>query len=511
MARFSYLICFLLLIASCAQVGSITGGEKDQNPPRVKKTTLESGTTNFQGKEVSIVFDEFVLLNKPTENIFLVPADAKVEAKLQKKTLVLNWKEDLLANTTYTLYLNAAVEDVTEGNDSLMQITFSTGAKIDTLKCNVSVKDAFKNEPKGKVVVGLFDSLTAEKPRYFAQTKPDGLIQLTSLKQGEYFLKAFEDKNSDLIIQKDESQDILFKGILIDTSFKDTLKLRISTPNALDKIKNYQVLGPGIIATHIPADVVYEKVKLNGLETRNYFYTKPDSLVISIGNIPENTIQLELDRDTVLLTYAQKEKQKPLKAKFIELENGSSTFLKFRYADFVTSIDNSKISILNLKDSSNVLFEVSAPFFDEVQLQLLDEKAKQLSVSFADSSVLFATGKYNAKEKTAISLKEKRELGSLKVKVPNLYTSAILQLLQKGKVMEEKSLNGDVFSVQFLNLLPGEYDFRIIVDSNRDGVWSPIDIDNHYLAEEVIYFSTHVKVRANWEVETELKINSEEK
>jgi len=75
--------------------------------------------------------------------------------------------------------------------------------------------------------------------------------------------------------------------------------------------------------------------------------------VISIGNIAENTIQLELDRDTVLLTYAQKEKQKPLKAKVIELENGSSTFLKFRYSDFVKSIDDSKISIMNLKDSSD--------------------------------------------------------------------------------------------------------------------------------------------------------------
>ena len=245
MARFAYLILALFFLAACAQVGSITGGEEDQIAPQVHKTNLISGTTNFSGNSVEMTFDEFIQLNKASETIFLVPADAKVEARLTKKTLNLSWKETLLPNTTYTLYLNGAVKDVTEGNDSLMQITFSTGAIIDTLKVQVAVVDAFTNKPQSKIVVGLFDSLFAEKPRYFAKTTSDGTVKLQSLKAGNYFIKAFNDKNNDLTIQADEAQDWNFEPISVDTSFRDTLKLRISAPLKVNKIGNAQVLAPG--------------------------------------------------------------------------------------------------------------------------------------------------------------------------------------------------------------------------------------------------------------------------
>ena len=82
MARFTPLIFAILLLASCAQVGSITGGAEDEIAPQIQKTNLVAGTTNFSGNSIEITFDEFILLNKPTETIFLVPSDAKVEAKL---------------------------------------------------------------------------------------------------------------------------------------------------------------------------------------------------------------------------------------------------------------------------------------------------------------------------------------------------------------------------------------------------------------------------------------------
>jgi uncharacterized protein (DUF2141 family) len=494
-------------LVGCAQVGSISGGSKDVIPPRIIKSSLKNGTTNFRDKNIEISFDEFVLLNKPIENIFIVPQDAEVEAQLTKKTLRLSFNNELQANTTYTLYLNAAVKDVSEGNDSLMQITFSTGAKLDSLKFNAIVSDAFSNQVKSKIVVGLFDSLNAEKPKYFSKSDNIGIAKLNSLKSGIYYCKAFEDKNNDLIIQKDEVQDHVFQTIKIDTSFNDTLKLRISAPKRLDKIKNTQIIAPGIITAHVPNIKRIESVKINGIATKNFFYPKKDSLIIAIGKTNENTIQLELDKDTFLLNLSQKEKLKPLKAKYIELENGTSSLIKLRYPDFVKSINSKSISILNLIDSNQVAFEVTAPFFDEVHIQLLDEQAKQLRISFKDSCIQFESGNYNFPEEILVNRREARELGSLNVKLSKRLNSGILQLLQKGKIIEEKTINGDATASQFTNLLPGEYDFRLIIDSNLDGEWSPIDVYNQIEAEEVYYFSTPIKVRANWEVETTLELN----
>ena len=166
---FKYYLIFLtsICLSGCAEVGTISGGPKDEIAPKIIKASIENGMTNFKSQSFQLTFDEFIQLNKPSENIFLVPQDAKLECDLVKKSLNLKLSNELKKNTTYTLYLNAAVKDVTEGNDSLIQFTFSTGPRLDSLKFAARTLDAFSNNIKSKITVGLFDSLHADKPIYF--------------------------------------------------------------------------------------------------------------------------------------------------------------------------------------------------------------------------------------------------------------------------------------------------------------------------------------------------------
>jgi uncharacterized protein (DUF2141 family) len=505
MARFAYLILVLFFLAACAQVGSITGGDEDEIAPQIQKTNLVSGTTNFSGNAVEITFDEFIQLNKASETIFLVPADAKVEAKLTKKTLNLSWNETLLPNTTYTLYLNGAVKDVTEGNDSLMQITFSTGAIIDTLKVQVAVVDAFTNKPQSKIVVGLFDSLGAEKPRYFAKTIADGSVKLQSLKAGNYFLKAFNDKNSDLTIQSDEAQDWNFEPISVDTSFRDTLKLRISAPLKVNKIGNAQVLAPGLISVHVPDDSVLTKILYNDKEfaRTDFIAAGKDSLLFAIGKTELNPLQLILNQDTLSIRYLEKDRKTKLKPKYVEVENGFTDYIQLEVNDFIQEIDWSKLKLLAAKDSSEVKFEGKKNIQSlELKLPSFDQRAFILLIE--ENAVIGKSGLGNSKTNLAINLRSERELGSLNVKLSAGVENGILQLIQKEKVIAEAFLNAKTLAVPFPNLIPGEYTFRILIDSNQNGSWDPINVNEKQLAEELIYFSTPIKVRANWEVETEL-------
>jgi len=71
MARYYFIILSIFLVTSCAQVGTISGGEKDILAPQIKKSSLKDKTVNFKDTSVSIEFNEFIVLNKPTENIFL--------------------------------------------------------------------------------------------------------------------------------------------------------------------------------------------------------------------------------------------------------------------------------------------------------------------------------------------------------------------------------------------------------------------------------------------------------
>jgi uncharacterized protein (DUF2141 family) len=59
--------------------------------------------------------------------------------------------------------------------------------------------------------------------------------------------------------------------------------------------------------------------------------------------------------------------------------------------------------------------------------------------------------------------------------------------------------------LHFSNLLPGDYHFRIVRDTNQNGIWDTGDYSIGQQPEDVLLFSTPVKVRANWDIDLELK------
>jgi hypothetical protein len=87
--RFALKLLPFLLALSCAQVGQISGGEEDLVAPEPVKTVPENKTLFFKEQSIKLVFDEFVELNNPQQNIIIVPNDAKLKASLHKKELVL--------------------------------------------------------------------------------------------------------------------------------------------------------------------------------------------------------------------------------------------------------------------------------------------------------------------------------------------------------------------------------------------------------------------------------------
>ena len=143
MLAFRYLIISVLLTSACAQVGSISGGAKDVIAPRIEACNPCDGDLNAKVEQMTIEFNEFVKLQNPTENIILLPANVEYEYSLKGKTLQIDFQEKLKENTTYSLYLNEAIKDITEGNDSLIQIAFSTGAEIDKNNAYFIVSDGY--------------------------------------------------------------------------------------------------------------------------------------------------------------------------------------------------------------------------------------------------------------------------------------------------------------------------------------------------------------------------------
>jgi len=506
---FKYYLSFFLLflISSCAEVGTITGGPKDDVAPKIIKSSIQNGTTNFRSKSIQLTFDEFVQLNKPAENIFLVPQDARLESTLIRKTLKINLSNELQNNTTYTLYLNAAVKDVTEGNDSLMQFTFSTGPILDSLKFFARVADAFSSLVKSKITVGLFDSLEAQKPIYFGQSNQEGLVTLSALKEGTYFCKAFEDKNKDLQIQKDEAQDWDFEPIQIGGVYTDTIDFKISTPPQPDKIKYVKFLPPGLIAAHIPKELEIKSISLNGSEltTSQFWRPQKDSLQIAYGNQTENEFSLIINSDTFNLRRLEKNKMAKLNPKKITSDKEVTAISSFEVMDVIESIDSNKIEVLKLPDSLKVSYSLAIQQ-NRFTIQPEDKSFRKYVVVFKEGAINGLSGKSNSLCKIEVANKDEREFGSLNVRFNKPIEFCILQILDKENVIDEQKITSSDKPVVFSRLIPGEYTFRIIEDLNQNGQWDPISPENKQKAERIYQFSTPVKVRSNWEVETMLEL-----
>lgn len=503
-----YLIVFITLVfVRCAEVGSLSGGIKDEVAPKIIKSSIQNGAANFKSQSIEFVFDEFVQLYKPSENIFLVPKHARLASELFKKTLKINLSNDLEPNTTYTLFFNKAIKDVTEGNDSLMQFTFSTGQKLDSLTFSVRTIDAYSGQIKSKITVGLFDSLDADKPYYFGQSNQNGLIRLSAIKEGTYFCKAFEDKNEDLQIQTDEAQDWCFEPIVINGSSIDTLNVRLSVPIQPDKIKNVKLLPPGLIGIHVPRGMEINIISINGenYPKENFCQPKDDSLQIAIGNRTENEFKLTVNSDTFNLRRFEKNKMVPLKPTIKTAENETSNISHFEVMDFIESIDTSKLEVLKLPDSLKANYAV---YFEKNQLKIepREKTLKKYSLTFKDDAIKGISGKTNAFTILEISTKEDRELGSLSVKLSHPMENGIVQILDKERVIDEQKTNLLNKPITFIRLNPGDYSFRIIEDLNQNGQWDSISIENRQKAERIFQFYTPVKVRANWEVETILEL-----
>ena len=162
--RFIFTVVLLsAVLVSCAKRGSPSGGDKDETPPKFVKANPEPFTTNFNEDEIRIFFNEYVKLKNSQQQIVISPpidpAPYITPLGSPNKVVKINFNDSVLKpNTTYTVNFGRSIEDNNEGNPlEFFKYIFSTGAYIDSLKLEGSVKDAFKRVPEQFITVALYE------------------------------------------------------------------------------------------------------------------------------------------------------------------------------------------------------------------------------------------------------------------------------------------------------------------------------------------------------------------
>lgn len=513
MAGYRYLIASLIfLLFGCAQVGTISGGEKDITAPQpiADEVAPPNAWTNFRGNSVEIPFDEYFKLNNPRQNIRIIPPHSTLNTSVKGKKLTISWEEELQPNTTYAIYMNRAIKDLSEGNDSIMQYVFSTGNQVDSFSYTAVVTNAWTNAPEAGAIVMLYDPETEEIVN-FAETDKRGIAQLNYLGKGEYTLLAFKDENDDLEAQPNEL--IAFpdfsESLVIDSSSYLEKPLRIFAPQREPELRTLKFLPPASFVIGANRPIENEEIYVNGerIDSTDYFFIADDSLRVFINpdTLSSGSVILKSKEVTDTSSFRISSIQKT--AAIIPVINPTviapKDSISIEINDIISEIDTSKIVLINKEDSTRITQYTYQTDYNSLSISFDRSEMTSIGVTLENGAIIAQNGESARLIKT-ITLNPPRKYGNLIVDA-SYYTQPVIFQLLKGTQVEEELLIEDPSKEIVLNqLIPDQYIFRIILDDNGNGRWDTGDYETRRQPETIDVYSKATKVRANWDVKVEL-------
>ena len=231
----------MMMIAGCARMGQPDGGWYDDKPPQIIATTPSDNGTGGNDKKVVIYFDEYIKVEDATNNVVVSPPQLEMpEIKGAGKKIVVELKDSLKDNTTYTIDFSDAITDNNEGNPlGNYTFTFSTGAAVDTMEVSGTILDSSNLEPVKGIMVGLYadleDSAFYTKPLLrVARTDSRGRFIIRGVAKGKYRAYALQDMDGDYKYSQ-KGEMIAFSDRIIeptcgpdtrqDTIWRDSLRI----------------------------------------------------------------------------------------------------------------------------------------------------------------------------------------------------------------------------------------------------------------------------------------------
>ena len=527
--NFKYILFLLVLIlVSCAKRGSITGGLKDTIAPVLKMSFPKNFSTNFKGNEIRLTFDEYIKLKDLRKQLIISPPMKNEPLILPtnvSKYLTVKINDTLQPNTTYSFNFGQSIEDNNEGNPySQFKYIFSTGAYIDSLTLGGTLKDAYNKEVESFVSVMLYDVndtfkdsvVYNENPRYITNTLDSAkTFKLENLKAGKYLLVAMKDYNSNAKFNP-EKDKIGFRKQFITIPNDTTYEVKLfKEVRPFKAFKPIQASGNRLF---LPYEGKADKAKItlkNGAEILPSMITKfpkKDSLQIWFKPLKVDSLQLAVAKDKYKGDFTFK--IKTLKKDSLKISAVQNSILNFRErftietATPLTRFDNSKIKLFN-KDSVAVDFKTE---YDDFNQQLSFDFKKEPSEKYTFSIMPGALTDYLERSNDSLiyklGTKELADYGNLTVSLQNIKRFPVIVELtnEKGDILATEYSESNT-KVEFNLVEPSLFTLRLIYDDNKNKEWDSGSYIEKRQAEEVVYFSKPIDVRANWDVEQVFDVN----
>jgi hypothetical protein len=454
----------ILVLSGCANIVPPSGGVRDTIPPVLLKVTPADSTRNFTGKTIVFTFDEFVDVQDIQQNLLISPlpkTNPVVDFKL--RTVTVRLRDTLEANTTYSIDFGNTIRDFTEGNPIKdFTYTFSTGRYIDSLELHGNVILAETGKVDTTLIVMLHTNPTdsaviKDKPRYIAKVDSKGNFEFRNLPPKRFYLYALKDESGTRRYFNDKQ---LF-------AFADK-------PIDLDSITNagtlYAYAGSKSTGGAVPGLNIGIRRKQSELSDKRLRYQTSIS-----GN------QQDLLTDLT-----------------ITFEQALRSFDSSRIKLYTDSTYNSVSGYRFYKDSSNKKIILATTLKENTLYHIILDK------DFAEDS----SGRKLLKTDTiSFTSKKLSDYGSLRIRLRNISMdkNPVLQFVQNEEVYRSFPLTGPDFSQSIF--LPGEYELRILYDTNKNGKWDAGEFFKKHRQPEIVKpIGRRITVKAAWQNEFELAL-----
>ena len=529
-----FLISFVLVSSfQCARRSLPTGGFKDTLPPNVVNTSPKMNTVFFDKEKITITFDEYIklvdlnkqlIISPPLEpNQYKVKPQGTVSKKIQIELL-----DSLLENTTYTFNFGESIIDNNEGNLlPFFNYAISTGAIIDSLEIKGKITDSYERITDSYTSVYLYpidstysdSTIFLKKPFYATSTLDSTAYNFRNLRPDKYQIVAIKDISGNYVFDQsvdkigfiEEPVTLPGDSIINFRIFKEVPNLYWSRPFFINKNK----IGFGYFGKPEPS-----AIKVQSKVPRNFRYIinkdrKTDTLNFWFRGSMIDSIKFGIKEKDTTKTYTIQIKDiKPDSLVISSITKNSIELIdsfKIKSSLPIVKVNMDLINIVGL-DSLEVQFEAFLDKnYDELALTFDALPNDNYKIEFLPDAMVDFWGQTHDTLRYSVKTRPISDYGNLYLQILREDKSPfILELVDlKGKVLRRYDKINDSDYYEFKYILPGKYLFRYIKDKNGNKKW---DTGNYLkkIQPEIVYYSTDtIDLRANWDINQQLRIPSE--
>jgi len=536
-----------VLALQCAQPSSPSGGAKDENPPVILRLVPENEMVNFTSKTIEILFDEYIQLKDPSNQILISPSlKEKPVFTVKNKTLIVEIADTLQENTTYSINFGESIVDNNEGNILKNFVyAFSTGDELDSLEISGKVRDAVTGAPVENMKIQLYrthsDSIPLlEKPNYFVQTDKNGFFKIQYLPETTFKLFGCSDENGTLVYEE-PTENICFLDSLIDLSLIDylpnvILKDSLSTDSlSADSLSSdsLSLVTFSLVSFNEEADLGYlDELQSDSLGVYTCTFSAPQKDLKIQTSVTDSLIYLwkddtqkelmffTLDTGAIIFTRGDNRfTNRETLRDTLELEpidsslySDSLKYCKLEYLGDRTVFNEMKLRFRASRplNSNSVICQVlqKDSLIDQIDsLTLINSFDFELSYSGTIESnyefrfipgTLKANGLTNRDTtRVNVSTFPENHFGELILDIQSSFINPYVILKQKsGKIIYQAPYEPGALTLD--QVPPGEVELFLLEDLNNDKKWTTGNYLLNLQPERYIQFNQKLEVRSNW-------------